>query len=215
MAAPTGARPGILARLAVDRIETSLRDGTRVVLRPVRPNDKALLRAGFARLSEESRYRRFMSPVSELSDAQLAHLTELDFDRHVAWAAVLAEPGEDPAGIGIARYVRLPDEPDVAEAAITVLDEYQGRGLGTLLLGVLAATAFLAGVRAFRGYVLEENLAVRELIESLGARTEVDAPGTLRLDVPLDPASLPDSPAGRLLKAAAARLVPVRPTLPF
>lgn len=204
---------GVLALLPISRVETTLSDGTPVLIRPVRVEDKALLVKGFERLSEESRYRRFMTPVSELTDEQLRYLTELDYQDRFAWAALRADRTDE--GLGVSRYVRLPDDPEVAEAAVTVIDEYQGRGLGTILLGLLAGAARLAGIRRFRAYVLEENLPMRDLLESLGGISVRDSPGLLRLEVPLDPDRIPDSPASRVLRAAAARLLPVGVPWPF
>jgi RimJ/RimL family protein N-acetyltransferase len=200
-------------RSALDgaRFETALRDGTPVLIRPVRPEDKGLLREGLARLSEESRYRRFMAPVNQLSEEQLTYLTEVDYVNHFAWVAVKADDPRE--GLGVARYVRLADEPEVAEAAVTVLDEHQGHGLGTVLLGLLAATAREAGVRTFRAYVLEENAPMRALLEQLGAHTEFDSAGLLRMDVELDPGVLPDSPAAKILKAIAEGVVRAFPRL--
>jgi RimJ/RimL family protein N-acetyltransferase len=193
--------------LAIEEVRTALRDGTRVLIRPIRPDDKELLRDGFRRMSEESRLRRFMAPLDELSESQLAYLTEIDYVDHFAWAAVLAE--EPATGVGVGRYVRLREEPDVAEAAITIVDEYQGKGLGTLLLGMLAATARTAGITTFRGYVMRDNQPMRELLADIGARIRApDSPGVLVMDVPLDPARLPDSPAGRVLKGIARRVIP-------
>jgi hypothetical protein len=94
----------------------------------------------------------------------------------------------------------------VAEAAITVADGYQGKGLGTLLLALLALAARAGGIAALRGYVLMENAQVRALLEQFGATTRIDAPGVLRVDVPVQAESLPDSAAARVLKALAARL---------
>ena len=142
-----------------------------------------------------------MAPVSELSDDQLAYLTEIDYYDHFAW---VASPEDDPdLGIGVGRYVRLPEDPQLAEAAVTVLDEFQGRGLGTLLVGLLAATARMAGIERFRAYVLEENEPMLELLRELGADASYDSPGVLRLDVPLRSELLPDSPTARVLKLAA------------
>ncbi len=183
-------------------------DGIPVVVRPERPDDKALLLDGFRRLSDESRIRRFMAPIKELSEEQLRYLTEIDYVDHFAWAAVLADRPD--VGIGVGRYIRLEAEPDVAEIAITVVDEYQGRGLGTLLLGMLAGTAQMAGIRRFRAFVLEDNAVMRTLLSDLGVEARHDAPGVLAMDVPLDPERLPDSPAGRTLKAVAAKVLPVK-----
>jgi len=113
-------------------------------------------------------------------------------------------------GIGVGRYIRLKDDPEVAEVAITVVDAYQGKGLGTLLLGMLAATARVAGVRKFRAYVLEDNLPMRTLLSQLGVLARHDTPGVLVMDAEIDPARLPDSPAGLALKAIAGRLLPAK-----
>src|SRR5512141_853673 len=91
------------------REEHALRDGTRVVLRHVRPEDADTLRRGLTRLSPESRYRRFLEQVSQLTDAQVEYLTRVDGQDHVAIGAVTP----DGEGAGIARFVRLPGEPQV------------------------------------------------------------------------------------------------------
>jgi GNAT superfamily N-acetyltransferase len=205
----TQAAWGVAKRIAnplrLEQYRTSLRDGTPVLVRPIRPDDKDLVRRGFDRLSPASRYQRFLAPVDELTEAELKYLTEIDYLDHFAWAALRADRVDE--GMGVARYIRLKDEPEIAEAAVTVVDEYQGRGLGTLLLALLGAAALAAGIRFFRAYVLAENVPMRDLLDSLGARTEFDSPGLVRFDVPLDPQLLPDSPAGRVLKAVARHLV--------
>jgi GNAT superfamily N-acetyltransferase len=195
-------------------LTTALRDGTRVLIRPIEPEDKALLTAGFEQLSEQSRYRRFLAPVPKLTEAQLTYLTEVDHDAHDALVAVDADAPW--RGYGVARYVRLKDQPDVAEAAVTVIDEYQGRGLGTLLLALLARLAIARGIGRFRAYVLEENRPMRDLLESLGAdvdhglEVQHDSPGLLRMDTPLpsDPDAVLDTPAGEVLRAVARGDIP-------
>ncbi|MGH2556204.1 MAG: GNAT family N-acetyltransferase [Actinomycetota bacterium] len=199
-------RQGVLARLSVDRVEMQLRDGTPVTVRPILPADRELIRTGFQRLSEESRLRRFLAPISKLSEGQLDYLTNVDYWDHFAWVGVRTD---DPdVGMGVARYVRLPSEPSVAESAVTILDEYQRRGLGTLLLGLLAAAARTAGIESFRAYVLEENAPMRGLLAGLGARASFDSPGVVRVDIPLDPDQMPDSPVARAVKAMAAKVMP-------
>ena len=101
-------------------------------------------------------------------------------------------------------------EPEVAEAAITVLDHYQGRGLGTVLLGFLARSARENGIKVFRNYVLSDNVAMLELFDQLGAGRELEGGGVYRVDVPIpeDPDDLPDTPAGRVLKAMASGRLP-------
>jgi GNAT superfamily N-acetyltransferase len=191
--------------LRLEEIRTTLRDGTPVLVRPVRPEDRDIIKDGVARLSPQSRYFRFMTPVSFLSEAQLDYLTKLDFVDHVAWLAVRGDRPEE--GLGVARYVRTKGDPTIAEAAVTVIDDYQGRGLGTLLLALLATVARSAGVMTFRAYVVQHNARMRSMLEQLGARTTLDSPGVLRMDVDLDPNGLPDSPPARVLRAAARRLL--------
>ncbi len=81
--------------------------------------------------------------------------------------------------------MRIPEEPDVAEAAVTVIDDYQGRGVGTLLLEALGAVALENGIKRFRGHALEDNRAIREVLEPMGATTAHESPGMLRIEVDL------------------------------
>ncbi|HEV8421209.1 MAG TPA: GNAT family N-acetyltransferase [Actinomycetota bacterium] len=197
---------GVLARLSVDRVEGRLRDGTPFLVRPIGPTDRNLIRQGFQDLSEESRRRRFLVPTSTLTEDDLDYLTRLDYWDHFAWGAVRSDRPTE--GMGVARYIRLRNEPAVAEAAVTVVDEYQRRGLGTYLLGLLTAAALTAGISTFRAYVLEENVPMRKLLEGLGARAEFDSPGILCMDIPLEPELMPDTPIAWSLKAAAAMVFP-------
>ena len=100
--------------------------------------DRQLLLRGFERLSPESRYRRFLAAMPELSEEMVRYLTEIDHHDHEAIAALDARTGE---GIGVARYVRDPQRRDAAEVAVTVIDDWQGKGVGTLLLEALGARA--------------------------------------------------------------------------
>ena len=182
--------------------EVTLRDGTAVRLRPIVPTDKRHLVEGFRRLSPQSRYRRFLSPMDDLSPDLLRRLTEIDYVDHFAWIAFLAGPSED-AGIGVSRYVRVPDEPEVAEAAVTVVDDYQRRGAGTLLLQALGAVALENGIKRFRGYALADNRAIRELAD--GATVAHEAPGVLliEVDLPAQAEELRASPMYDILRSVA------------
>lgn len=182
-----------------------LGDGTRVLIRPIAPEDKDRLRAGLQLLSPRSRFLRFHAAVDDLSDEQLRYLTEIDHHDHVAWVALDEDRPEHP-GIGVARYVRLPEAPNVAEAAVTVVDEYQGRGLGTALLGVLGRTARDHGIDTFRNYVLAENEVMLRLLDDFGAERGEATDSVQHIDVPIAarPDELPDNPAGRILRAVAA-----------
>lgn len=197
-------------------VETTLRDGTAVLIRLVEPEDKEKFVAGMARLSMRSRYLRFHTGIEHLTPDQLRYLTEVDHDRHIAWVAIDLDDDEWP-GIGVARCVRIEDEPEIAEAAVTVLDEYQGRGLGTILLGLLAGSAVRRGVRVFRSYVLGENASMLELFDALGAsRTETE-PGVWQVDLALPDAAddLAGTAADQVFRAVTGKdLPPMKTTAP-
>jgi GNAT superfamily N-acetyltransferase len=146
------------------REQVRLADGTRVVLRLVIPADKLLLRRGMDSFSPESRFHRFLGTKQGLSEDELRYLTEVDGIDHFAIGATLAEPTEGEEGIGVARFVRAREAPEVAEPTVAVLDSYQGLGLGTVLFERLAAAARERGVRRFNGRMLTHNEAMRRLL---------------------------------------------------
>jgi RimJ/RimL family protein N-acetyltransferase len=184
--------------------KVKLRDGSRVLLRQIRPQDRQRLVEGLRRLSPASRYLRFHSAVDHLSESQLDYLSKVDHVDHEAIVAIDLDRPDRP-GVGVARYIRDVVEHDVAEAAITVADEYHGMGAGTILLGALAARARDNGVRVFRSYVLDGNPGMLEVFDHLGARRELETSGLWRvdLDVPEDEADVPRSPAGKAFMDAA------------
>ena len=139
-----------------------LRDGATIVIRQVEPEDAAQLKIGFEHLGAVSRYRRFLTPIDDLSPRQLSFLTHVDHVSHEAIAALDAVTG---AGIGIARYVRDPDDPERAEVAIVVADAWQGRGVGTALMERLAGRGRAAGVERITARMLVGNDAARATIE--------------------------------------------------
>ncbi|HEV3232027.1 MAG TPA: GNAT family N-acetyltransferase [Candidatus Dormibacteraeota bacterium] len=185
-------------------VEGVLDDGTRVLFRPLGPHDVEGLREGFSRLSPESRYRRFFYAIDHLSDEQLRYLTDIDYVNHFAWLALLTD--ESRLGIGVGRWIRTEDDPTSAEAAVTVIDEYQRRGVGGALLRLMAESAIERGIRSFRAQVLGGNQAMIDLLHSLGIGTESWKDGIDTIEVPL-PATIADleqTPAPRILRAAAA-----------
>lgn len=140
------------------------RAGFSVDLRPVTPDDKALLADGFARLSERARYLRFLAPADRLTPSQLAYLSEVDHHDHVAWGALQGD-----RAVGVGRFVRYADDPSAADVALTVLDEFQGRGVGRLLVEVLGVSARARGIAHFHFDVLAENGPMLGLLASIGA----------------------------------------------
>ncbi len=140
-----------------------LRDGSEVLIRAVRPEDKPLFVEGWSELSDESVYRRFLQPRDSLNVDELAFFTEIDHVDHEAIGALA-----DGRGVGVARYVRDAERPHVAEAAVTVVDAWQGRGLGGKLLRRLTARATENRLRAFSASLFARNDAMLTLFEQLG-----------------------------------------------
>ena len=118
-------------RPAVKGRPVALRDGSKVVIRQVHSADAPLLADGFARLSPQSRQMRFLTSKKELSRAELRYFTDVDHRDHEALGAL---DHADGRGVGIARYIRDAEDPQAAEIAVTIVDDWQGRGLGTELL---------------------------------------------------------------------------------
>ncbi|MFO0749572.1 MAG: GNAT family N-acetyltransferase [Myxococcota bacterium] len=173
----------------------------------MRPEDKPLLVDGLRRMSPESRFMRFFAHRDRLSPRELAYLTEVDHDRHVAIGAITRGPDGHPKGLGVARFIRL-DPPEIAEAAVTVVDDAQGRGLGRVLFQYLVAAAHERGVREFRFDVLAENESMLKLVEHLfpGSTSHIED-GIVTIDCPLpvldEAGQTPDAMLYRVLRLAA------------
>jgi RimJ/RimL family protein N-acetyltransferase len=147
-----------------------LSDGTAVLIRPIRPDDKARLSDGLRRLSAETIRRRFLAAKPRFSAFELRYLTEVDGHDHIALVAVLE--GQPDVLIAVARSVRLPDAPDTAEMAIVVGDPWHGKGLGRHLANLLADEARRHGIRHFAATMLGENEAAIRLMRRINARLE-------------------------------------------
>lgn len=147
-----------------------LRDGSAVLVREVRPSDAALLADGFARLSEQSRRFRFLTAKRELTPRDLRYLTDVD---HVDHDAIGAVSEADGRGVGVARYVRARCDHRSAEVAVTVIDDWQHRGLGTHLLARLTARARCAGIHSFTALVAADNEAMIAMLRDGKAGVEL------------------------------------------
>jgi hypothetical protein len=188
-----------------------LADGTSVVVRPLLYGDRFELAARFQELSARSRRLRFLNAPESLDREDVEYLTNIDHEDHVALAAFVDEGGPVPVGVGVARYIRDADDPTAAEVAVTVVDAYQRRGLGTLLTRILAGVAAGKGIRTFVSYVLWENTTVLDLLADEGARIASAEPGIARVevDVPAQREQLHDSSLRRILHAFADGLLDV------
>ena len=167
--------------LVLRGVQIELRDGSLVRIRQGRHTDRDLLVRGFERLGPESRYRRFLTPMRDLGEKAVRYMTELDHHDHEAMIA-LDEQGQE--GIGDAFYVRDAGRPDTAEVAVTVVDAWQGRGLGSLLLESISARARDEGIRTFTALMLARNGEMMHLFERLGPVRIVDrAAGAVEIEV--------------------------------
>lgn len=186
----------------------TLADGGRAILRPITPADKPRVIEAFRRLSRESRYHRFFTPLEVLDGRLLDRLTSGDGVNHVVWAALDPDRPDDP-GMGAASFWRSATDPLEAEFSVTVADEHQGRGIGTLLLAALWLLARRSGIERFRVVALSENRPIVQWMERLGADT-VSHDGALREMIlrvrEPDRSSLPMSPEGDALQDWLDRL---------
>jgi GNAT superfamily N-acetyltransferase len=156
-------------------MEIHLEDGTALVVRRIRPDDKPRLADALGRLSATSVRGRFLAPKASFSARELRYLTEVDFRDHFA---VVATPSQRPGVIlGVARWVRDDSDPSSAEAAITVADCLQGKGVGSKLGRVIGEAARDRGVRRFTATMLSDNVASRRLFASISAHLEVHHEG--------------------------------------
>ena len=194
--------PGMVDRLVrtarqrlaafITPIPVQLRDGTELQLRPVLPGDNERTAHGPVEFSSETLYRRFQSPGAP-SPSLMAYLFEVDYVDHFVWVMT---DGVDGPVVAEARFVRIEDDPALAEVAFMVADSYQGRGIGTFLLDALAVAAGCDGVQRFSARVLSENDAMRAILDHYGAAwhhddfgvvtTVVDVPAADRLFIPPD-----------------------------
>jgi GNAT superfamily N-acetyltransferase len=198
-----------------------LSDGQRVHLRLMRPSDKEMLLEGFERLSPDSRYARFMAPKSKLTESELRYLTEVDGVDHFAMGAIRRHLVSKDEGVGIARFVRLQEKRDTAEPAVTVSDDYQGKGLGSVLLQRLIEAAWERDVRWFVTELLADNTASRRMIEALSPEVKFGQSGDGALiatlpvpepdHTPTAPGFFASSAVYKLLSYVARAKVSVRP----
>jgi GNAT superfamily N-acetyltransferase len=148
--------------------EALLRDGGRIHIRAIRPDDRERLRDHFLTLSRESVYNRFLGFRSGLTEEEMHRFTELDFERHVALVATVVHEGHEKI-LGVARYIVLEGaDPRPVEMAVAVSDDQQGRGIGTALLEHLARIAIARGLRRFEADVLGGNERMLRMLRHSG-----------------------------------------------
>jgi protein lysine acetyltransferase len=169
------------ARLARDLrpVRARLRDGTVVLVRPLLAEDRDAFDQELHRLSQDSLRRRFFSPAPP-SESMVDYLVHIDYVDHFAWVVLDAD---DPRqGLATARFVRL-TEPGTAEMAFGTVDRYQGRGIGTFLLGAIGVAATEAGITTLMAHVLEDNHPMRAVFAKVEGDIRFDEPGVLMVEI--------------------------------
>jgi GNAT superfamily N-acetyltransferase len=184
-----------------------LHDGSEVIIRRLTPGDAPVLAEGFERLSRESRRLRFLTAKPNLTRSDLKYLTEVDGHNHEALGALDPRTGR---GLGVARFVRLAPGGDVAEVAVTVTDDWQRRGLGTLLLEVLTDRARAEGITRYTALVADENTVVVDLLRRMGAHVREGDAGSNAVEYELEiaKAGLGDSLRSALRAVAGGVMSP-------
>jgi RimJ/RimL family protein N-acetyltransferase len=147
------------------RAAETLRNGAVLEVRSLRPDDRAEMLAAIGRFSKEALYRRFFAPKRHFSEREIDFYLNVDFDQHVALAAVLDDGGRKTI-VGGARYIVA--EPGRAEVAFAVDDAHQKLGIAAHLLRHLIGIARTAGLAAFVAEVLPENVAMLKVFERCG-----------------------------------------------
>ena len=184
----------------------TLRSGDVVRVRQVQPGDAPALARAYANLGEQSRYRRFFTVLPELPEATLTAAVEVDHTDH---EALVALPLLSPEIVGECRFIRRADQPDTADAGVTVIDAWQGRGLGSALLTSLSERALEVGVDYFAAEILAENRTMLALLPSLG-RVETESSGpvvTARVEIPESPERGGQEVLDLLIAAARGQIV--------
>jgi len=145
-------------------------DGTQLYVRHVKASDKDVIATAWLQLSQQSQQRRFLAPKPVLTKGDLRYLTEIDGHNHVALIAVRLD---DPSRVvAVARFVRLGEDPETAEVAVTVADAMQGKSVGKKLGVLLADEARGRGVRRFSASMLADNRPALRLMRTMSKRLD-------------------------------------------
>ena len=203
--------PGVSERLVrtarqrlaafVAPLAIGFRDGSELMLRPVLPGDSERSNHPSVEFSTETLYRRFMSTRAP-SPALMHYLFEVDYVDHFVW--VLTD-GDDGPVVADVRFVRTDENPDSAEIAFIVADDYQGRGIGSFLMDALIIAAHVGRIRHFTARLLADNAAMKSILDRYGAQWERDEPGvvTTEFDVPgIEALRIPADTADRIRSVA-------------
>jgi RimJ/RimL family protein N-acetyltransferase len=176
------------------------KDNTYLCFKALEREDRDKFIEGFKKLSPKTVYHRFFGFMKELTPRQLEDLLNIDKKDHVAWAA-FDIVDDEAIGIGVGRFRRSLDNPQEAELALTVIDEYQFKGVGTILLGIMYYLASHLDINTFTAVILSDNSKLIRRFKELGAQmTRVGTEYEMRLPIYKNFDDIPKSRYTRILK---------------
>ncbi len=167
---------------AVQSVNATLDNGTKICLRRVRHSDIDQIEKGISEMSDQSRYLRFFSGSKTMPPSVVERLANVDGIRHLAWGAIKMD-GDDHRAIAAAHVFRETDDSDSGEFAIAVLDQYHGQGVSRILMAAMFLDAYCEGIRHLRIDILRNNKKAAGLIKAMGATPGLFEGSTAQYDL--------------------------------
>lgn len=165
-----------------DKQHIALKDGTVVHIRMLKPEDREVLKEAFSKLSQETKRLRFLEQHDVLSEKELDYLLNVDNHNHVAFCAYVIRDGKE-VGVGVARYIRSLKNQKLAEVAITIVDEFQGKGIGKYLIGATVNYARENGITTFAANAFYFNRKILRIIEKYQYHITSAEDGVLKIEI--------------------------------
>lgn len=183
-------------------IHTTSRGGVRLTIREVLPRDRATIEAGHAGLSDRTLRMRYLSSNHKLTEGELDTIVNNDGYHRMALGAEIENDDNAPSPAGVVRYVRSQDNPEEAEMAITIADDFHGLGIGTLLLGALCKHAAWSDITCLHALVSRDNLGMLHILESVGGTRDDNDEPEIKITTPLFKSAddYPNTTTGRRLR---------------
>jgi GNAT superfamily N-acetyltransferase len=177
-----------------------VRDNSYLCFKTLGKNDRQKFLDGFKRLSKKSVYHRFFGVMKELTDEQVVDFLNTDKTDHVAWAA-FDIVGDETVGVGVGRFRRSKTNPNEAELALTVIDEYQGKGVGSTLLAIMYILASKLEIEVLTGIIMSDNFKLIRRFKELGATMVRDKNEyEMRLPINQDFKAIPETNYYKIIK---------------
>ena len=159
-----------------------IKEGLTIFIRPLIKEDRKAFVKAFSKLSDKTKQLRFLTSTEALSEKEFDYLVNVDHENHVAFCAYYSKNGEE-IGIGVARYIRSIKKPNTAEIAITIIDEFQGMGIGKLLIQNIVAFAKQHGIEKFVANAYYLNNTILNIISKYPYEITGSSDGVLTIEI--------------------------------